>query len=220
MFGPTGRPLAKGDGYFSDYEIFFPGVAVGVTDHLSLAGGVSAFPGLGLDNQAFYVSPRLAYQFSERFSAGVGGLYATIDADDDDYYDSGRESLGIGFAVATYGDRRRSVTAGLGVLRAGDETTPIVMIGGTATLSRNIALVSENWLILDQDFEIGHQPLGAAVRFFGERLSADVGLVVVPAYVDEAAFVPWLSVSYHFGPTRAESRGRASAAMPPPLRRR
>src|SRR5687768_13767910 len=30
MFGPTARPLRKGDGYFSDYQVFFPGVAYGL----------------------------------------------------------------------------------------------------------------------------------------------------------------------------------------------
>ena len=59
LFAPTGRPLAKGDGYFSDYELVFPGVAYGLTDNLSLAGGVSVIPGLGLGEQLFYVSPKL-----------------------------------------------------------------------------------------------------------------------------------------------------------------
>jgi hypothetical protein len=37
LFAPTGRPLKKGDGYFSDYEVLFPGLAVGLTDHVSQA---------------------------------------------------------------------------------------------------------------------------------------------------------------------------------------
>ena len=51
LFGPTGRPLKKGDGYFSDYELAFPGVAVGITDNLSIAGGISIVPGIRIDEQ-------------------------------------------------------------------------------------------------------------------------------------------------------------------------
>ena len=36
FIGPTGRPLRKGAGYFSDHFIFLPGVAYGVTDNVTL----------------------------------------------------------------------------------------------------------------------------------------------------------------------------------------
>jgi hypothetical protein len=51
LFAPTGRPLRAGDGYFSDYELLFPGVAYGLTDNVTLAGGVAIVPGLGLGEQ-------------------------------------------------------------------------------------------------------------------------------------------------------------------------
>ena len=38
LFAPTGQMLKKGEGYFSDYELFFPGVAYGVTDNFSIGG--------------------------------------------------------------------------------------------------------------------------------------------------------------------------------------
>jgi hypothetical protein len=45
LFAPTARPLKAGQGYISFYEIFFPFVAVGITDFLSISGGMSLFPG-------------------------------------------------------------------------------------------------------------------------------------------------------------------------------
>lgn len=76
LFAPTGRPLRKGDGYFSDYELLFPGVAYGVTDNVTLSGGFSVIPGLGLTEQLFYVSPKLGFDLGERASVAVGGLFA------------------------------------------------------------------------------------------------------------------------------------------------
>src|SRR5262245_9767297 len=74
LFAPTGRPLKKGDGYFSDYELVFPGVAVGVTDNFSIAGGVSIIPGLRLDRQVLYVSPRLGWNIGEKAAVSVGAI--------------------------------------------------------------------------------------------------------------------------------------------------
>ena len=35
--------LKKGEGYFSDYELFFPGIAYGVTDNVTIGGGFGSF---------------------------------------------------------------------------------------------------------------------------------------------------------------------------------
>ncbi|HUQ18280.1 MAG TPA: hypothetical protein VM099_01595, partial [Gemmatimonadaceae bacterium] len=50
FFAPSGQMLKKGEGYFADYELFFPGFAYGITDNFSVGGGVSLFPA-GLDEQ-------------------------------------------------------------------------------------------------------------------------------------------------------------------------
>lgn len=205
LFGPTGRPLKKGDGYFSDYELVFPGVAVGITDNLSIAGGISIVPGIGIDEQLFYISPRVGWNLGEKAAVSFGALYAAVPDDDDD--------IAIGFAVGTFGDRYKSLSVGLGVgdeyLDDGFDATPILMIGGTLTVSRHIALVSENWLVLHDDFDLAQQPFGLGVRFFGEQLSADVGLVLIPEYLAEGTFLPWASISYHFGPSNASRSQRS-----------
>ena len=40
MLAPTGRLLAEGDGYLSDHYVLFPAVAYGITDNVSLLGGI------------------------------------------------------------------------------------------------------------------------------------------------------------------------------------
>ena len=206
MFSPTGRPLKKGDGYFSDYELFFPGVSYGLTDNLTLSGGVSTIPGLGVAEQLFYVSPKIGREFGDRGAVSVGALYAAAH-DEDDTID-----LGILYGIGTVGGRARSLSFGLGLangdLGDGGHSTPIVMVGGSTTVSNHLALVTENWLVLEDGFELGDQPLAVGLRFFSDRVSADVGAVIIPSYLSEGGYFPWLSVSYHFG----KSRGNASAA--------
>ena len=41
----------------------------------------------------------------------------------------------------------------------GADPLPIAMIGGAVTLSPRVALVSENWLLFDEQFDLGEQPL-------------------------------------------------------------
>jgi hypothetical protein len=209
MFAPTGRPLRKGDGYFSDYELLFPGVAYGVTDNLSLAAGVSAIPGLGLGEQLLYVSPKLGFRLSDRAALSAGALVAGSGADEG-------WSAGIVFAVGTFGSEDKSVSVGVGVgrelghhdgrTRHGDRTRPILMLGGEVPLARSVSLVSENWLV--RDVPLKEQPFGLALRFHGRRLSADVGVILVGEVLEEGFPLPWVSVSYHFGRTRPRERAR------------
>lgn len=212
LFSPTGRPLAKGAGYFSDHYVVFPSVAYGLTDNLSISGGVSIIPELGLGEQLFYVAPRFGKQFSDRFAVSAGALWARGGEGEDD-------QLGVGFAMATFGQPDKSLTLGAGLARTVErytqwqyvngrerfETfrdvsyTPVIVVGGTARLSKRLALVSENWLILHEDFELSEQPFAVGLRFLGDKLSADVGLILIGEVIEEGLPVPWLSVSYHFG---------------------
>ncbi|HUG37370.1 MAG TPA: hypothetical protein VML54_10495, partial [Candidatus Limnocylindrales bacterium] len=199
MFAPTGRPLKKGDGYFSSYEVFLPGVSYGLTDHFTLSGGVSTIPGLGLTEQLFYVSPKVGFEMGERQAYSAGFLYATAGGDHD------RESVGLAYGVATFGTPRSSVSLGFGLAGGlGDNEglrTPIIMAGGQKTVGANVALVGESWIVFHDDE--GTTPfVGLGVRFFGERLSADVGAILFREVLEEGFPIPWISVSYHFGPSR------------------
>src|SRR5436190_4693204 len=51
LLWPTGRPLSKGEGYFSDQMLVLPSVTYGVTDHLSMSAGVTTVPGLDIGEQ-------------------------------------------------------------------------------------------------------------------------------------------------------------------------
>jgi hypothetical protein len=77
------------------------------------------------------------------------------------------------------------------------------------TLQRLLGILWR-FLLLGDDFRLSRQPFGLALRFFGERISADVGVVFVGEVLKEGLPIPWLSVSYHFGPSRRlpAARGR------------
>jgi len=220
LFAPTGRPLAKGEGSFSDHYVVFPGFNYGITDHLSLGGGVSVVPGISLSEQVYYVSPRLAWNLSDRASLSTGVLYAYAGGESDQF--------AVGFAIGTFGKPDASVSLGLGLAATReyddyvfDETgryqepgrhwelrrAPIVMVGGSKRLSKHVALISENWLVLGEDFDLSQQPFGLGLRFISDRLTADVGLIFVADLLESGMPLPWLSFTYHFGgPDRSHRR--------------
>jgi hypothetical protein len=209
LFAPTGRPLGKGEGYFSDHYVLFPGATAGVTDHFSLGGGMSMVPGLGFSEQVFYVAPRLAWSLTDKAAVSTGVLYAR----------AGEYQAAVAFGMGTFGPPDASVTVGLGMVATRDDEgggfelrrAPILVVGGSKRLSQRLALISENWLFLGEGFRLSSQPFGLGLRFLGDRLSADVGLILIGDVLANGFPVPWLSFSYHFpdrGRLTSSARGR------------
>src|SRR6185503_17036206 len=175
MLAPTARPPKKGEGYFSNHELVFPGFGYAFTDHISIAGGISTIPGLGFREQLEYVSPKIGFQLSDKVALAVGGLIAGVPGDG-----YGGAGVALGYGIGTFGTRKASLSLGFGAARElGSNwavTQPVLMVGGQVRVSKMAALVSESWLVLDDGIPWSAQPFGFAVRLFNQRLSADVGV--------------------------------------------
>ncbi len=218
MFAPTGRPLGKGNGYVSNHDVLFPGFAYGMTRNLNVGGGVSMLPGLGLDEQLFYGTAQAAFRPSEKMAFSIGGLYTKGGEGGDDL------EAAVAYGVTTFGRPARSLTLGFALASTPESepqfdarghytgngrrwrSEPILMVGGEASVGRRLAFVSENWLFLDRP--LSEQAFGLALRFFSNRISVDAGFVIVPEILDEGLPIPWLSFSYHFGPSRSREARR------------
>jgi hypothetical protein len=66
------------------------------------------------------------------------------------------------------------------------------MLGGERTVRRGIKLITENYV-----WAGGDGIVSGAVRFFGDRLSADLG-VAIPIGVDALVAVPIVNVVWTF----------------------
>jgi hypothetical protein len=185
FFAPTARSLKAGKGYFSIYEIFFPMLSVGVADFFTLSGGMSLFP--GAEQQLLYVAPKVRFLESEKFSLAGGVLYMSAFSEVD---------FGIFYGVTTYGTPAASVTAGLGWGFAEGETAdkPFVMLGGEVQLSGSLKLITENWFPPGTDVSI----FSFGLRFFGESLAGDFGLITTSEAGDGFPFLPWIGFVYNF----------------------
>jgi len=190
-FAPTARMLKKGEGYFSDYMLFFPGIAYGFTDNFTFGGGMTLLPGVDIDDQVFYFTPKFGLKTSHNSNIAAGALVLALPEIDDE-----SPVVGIIYGVGTFGDPDGSLTVGLGYGFVEDEIVdkPMFMIGGEKRLSRRVSFVSENWIFPEVD-----QPLvSAGFRFFGEGISVDLALFNVLGEDTIFPGIPWVDFVFNF----------------------
>jgi len=189
LFAPTARTLKSGQGYISLYELFFPFIAVGIGNVVSLSGGISLFT--GAPEQLYYLAPKITPIQLENLDLAAGLINLGITG-------GGGDGVGIYYVVGTWGPGTSALTFGLGWGYASgyvaDEA--IVMIGGELQLSNSFKLITENWFPPVGDFAL----ISFGFRFFGERLASDIGFFT-PAGVSMEGwpFFPMVNCVYNFG---------------------
>lgn len=202
FFAPTGRMLKKGEGYFADYYLFFPAIAYGLTNNITFGGGMSLIPGVDIDKQIFYFTPKIGLKASDNFNLGIGALIIKIP-DWDEEEDTNPENeevrsplVSLLYGVTTFGSSNSSLTFGLGYGFVDDEPAdrPMIMIGGEHRISRRLALVSENWIVPGAENPL----VSFGVRFFGEKISVDLALLNTIG--KEAIFpgIPYVDFVFNF----------------------
>jgi hypothetical protein len=195
FWAPTGRTLEAGKGYFADYYVFFPTIAYGITNRFTIYGAMSIIPFIGLNEQLFFVSPKLGIVQRENFAISTGAMVIAIP--------DVEEIPGIIYGVSTWGNKNNSLIAGLGwggLFGEEDELMdgPIIMIGGEHRISKNMKFITENWLVTGADLE-ENPVLSIGIRFFGEKLAADLGFFhIVGADLGGFPFIPWVGFVYNF----------------------
>lgn len=189
FFGPTGRSLAAGTGYFSVVELVMPFLSFGLSDRFTMSGGTPLFFGDG-GPRIFWLAPKLQVIETQRLDASVGVItfFATGETG----------SVGVLYGVATLGetpDRAITVGAGWGYSSEdGIHDAPALMVGGETRLTRGVKLITENYLFPSEDFGI----VSFGPRFFGEKLTADLGLAV-PIFTGESLFAfPLVNFAYNW----------------------
>lgn len=184
FFAPAARTLKAGEGYFSIYEIFFPSIAIGVTDFLTINGGMSLFP--GADQQLLFIAPKVRFVNTEIFQLSSGILYAGISD----------ESFGIAYGVFTIGSSIASLTGGLGLgfVNGDFSENPFLMIGGELQLSNSVKFLTENWILPESETAL----ISFGLRFFGRHLAADFALMTITEEVEGFPFIPWIGFAYNF----------------------
>ena len=170
--------LKKGEGYYQNTYLALNSFNIGVTDHISIGGGVELFStfgslAAGKFQPVFFITPKIGYQVADKVNVGAGILYLSIP---NDFGDSGRIGAGIVYGVGTYGTEEHNVSLGLGWGVADGEMTskPVIVLSGMTRIGQKTALVSENWFIPTDPY---YGVYSYGIRFFGEKLTVDLAFL-------------------------------------------
>jgi hypothetical protein len=195
LFTSTGRALGRGEGYVSTYFLFFPFVAYGVTEKLTIAGGTPVFP--GIVGQAFYLAPKLTLRETDKGSFAIGALSFGLTEK------ISEGTFGLLYGVSTLGNRDNAVTLGAGWgYRWGGENSsvsnaPVIVVGGEARVSRRSKFVTENWIFTSRG--ASGALMSGGFRFIGDRLSADFGVIGGAGSGAVACCLPMVNFVWNFG---------------------
>jgi hypothetical protein len=170
FFAPTGRMLAKGEGYFSDTYLLLITVAGGVTSNFTMGGGMSLIPSTNPQNNVFYLTPKIGLVDRPDFALAAGALVGFAGFDG---IESRDRSFGILYGTSTFGsaDHHLDIGAGWGYAGGSVSGNPAIMVGGATRVSRRVSLLTENYFVpsVSENAVISY-----GLRFFGEKLSVDL----------------------------------------------
>ncbi|MBI3792919.1 MAG: hypothetical protein HY275_18840 [Gemmatimonadetes bacterium] len=182
LFGPTGRTLRGGEGYFGVHELMLGSLMIGVTDWFTIGASSLLIP----SSRLWLLSPKIGLVRGETWNVAVGAMGGAW---------GGSDVGGIAYFATTYGSADHSVTLGFGRTFSGGtlhrETT--VMLGTEQRLTRRVSFVSENYLFPGGTSSM----ISYGLRFSSEKLAYDVAFLNDPSHM-VAPGVPYLAMMVKF----------------------
>ncbi len=184
FFAPSAIPLRKGEGYYQNTMLSLNFVNVGVTDNVSIGGGlelISTFAG----SPIWFLTPKVGFKVDDKSHVGAGALVAGL---------AGEGAFTLTYGVYTYGSSDSNITLGIGYGWSDGEGFPTFTLSGMHRVSNSVSLMSENYLLSDgsQDLFFSIQGL----RFLTRRSSFDVGLIVSPELFEDVGIPTFPYVGY------------------------
>jgi hypothetical protein len=199
FFAPTGRSLRAGEGYFGVYELFIPFLSYGVTDQFTISGGSPFYLGMFEVTPPVYVAPKLQVLAQPGAEVSVGVLAVFLPASWS-WEEERSHTAGVAYGVGTFGGSDNAFTGGIGwgFFDSEFSSKPVVMLGGETRTGRSTKLITENWFVPGENGAV----ISGGVRFIGERLSADAGLLGFVGGGETGCCLPLVNFVYSFGGSR------------------
>jgi len=196
LYGPSAIGLKKGEGYYQNTMLILNSFNVGITDYISIGGGLELISTFAERTPIFFITPKVGFKVAEKFHAGGGVLYANFPPG---FLPRNRSSFGTVFITGTYGSLEHNITGSLGWGFVDGEFNerPIITLSGMTRVSKRAALVTENWLIPTSDY---YGIFSYGVRFFGEKMAVDLAFINNPDIAEEILIgIPYVSFTVKFG---------------------
>ena len=189
----TGFNPRRNDFYLEDTYVFLVGARYGITDQISLGAGASFLSGLTIDEQLYFINPKVTFDVSKNLHLGASFNWMNLP---------NTGSLGFLNLAATYGSPRYNVTAGLsyGVTNGELVPQPMVNFGTMLRPTNRVAFMGEVLLvptqIAVQSVEDFTPFVIVGVRFINKESAFDLGFLLANndnVQAETALYIPYLS---------------------------
>lgn len=211
FFSPSAFNLKRGEGYYQNIYVDLSFINYGVTDWLSLGGGVELIGSLMSISHGdwfplYALTPKVGFQVGKNWHVGggfMGGIYEG-GLSESERWASKLRGIGLAYGNATYGNPDYNVTFGVGFpisTEVEEFIPPVLMLNGTCRISQKVSLISENLIITRDQLAMGFTTLlGYGIRLTGETMSLDVGFYNNRLIAEFLIIgVPYIDFVYKFG---------------------
>lgn len=165
FLAPSSFALEKNEAYYHNIGLIYNHMSYGATKNFTIGATIIPLPFFNDFIIPVGLSVKYSTPITENLRWSAGGLGFTVLLAERDSKNSGGV---LGYTGLTYGDKRNNISAGYGINNTG---TNIILLSGSARLSNNFNLISDNYIRLSgNSFAI----LGA--RYIGRILTFDFGL--------------------------------------------
>ena len=199
FFMTNGYGLRKGEAYYQNTWVLFNQMSYGITDHITIGGGVVPLFLFAGAPTPVWITPKVAFPIvKEKINMSAGMILGHVLGEG--------LSFGIGYGDFSVGNRDNNLTIGFGWAFADSQwaDSPTLTLSGMTRVGRKTYLLTENYYIgFSEGSSIGI--LSAGGRSVQKRLAVDYGLII-PIGADLGSFlaIPWLGIAIPFGNKDAE----------------
>jgi len=190
---PTAIPMRKGEGYWSSQLLLVNSYYHGVTKNISIGGGFEIITTLFALSPTPFANLKASFSASENFHYGVGVFGGTFFGQvfgENIYY-------ALPYGMVTIGDRNSNLTFGGGAGFINRETASYYSVSGTLRLSPKFGLVSNNYLVIDNQEGFGEFLSAQGIRIIGKSITLDLALAFTRGTLESGIVLPFLGFSFY-----------------------
>jgi len=172
FWAPNAYGLKKGEGYYQNIYVFWNQVSYGITDYITIGGGIIPTFLFGAATPVF-LTPKVSIPVvKDKFNIGGGMLLGTVLGDVSDDI-----SFGIAYGLSTFGSRDSNISISLGYGYAGGDwaNSPLINVSGMKRTSKRFYILSENYYIKANDESLAVISVGG--RWIIKKAALDFLLV-------------------------------------------
>jgi hypothetical protein len=194
FFMTNGYGLKKGEAYYQNTWIMFNQISYGITNHITIGGGVVPLFLFAGAPTPVWITPKVAIPVvKDKINLSAGMILGHILGEG--------IGFGIGYGAFSVGNRDNNLTIGAGWAFADSEwaDTPTLTLSGMTRVGRKTYLLTENYYIgISEGSSLGI--ISAGGRSVQKRLAIDYGLILpVGSSLGTFIAVPWLGITVPFG---------------------